>query len=399
MLLMNRKERERVAVMRMLEQGVVSQEEAAERMGVGTRQARRIYQRWRDEGDAGLVHRARGRPSNRRLPPDLRARALELVRAEYEDFGPTLACETLWERHDLDVRPETLRRWMRQAGLGANARRTRTKRRMRPRRRRRGELVQIDTSIHDWLEGRGEKMVLIAMIDDATSALWAEFFSSDTSQANMRLLRDYMGRFGRPEAIYCDRASHFDTLAQPDAEETYQGRRPKTQIGRALEELGVRMIRARSPQAKGRVERAFRTMQDRLVKGMRLAGVRTLAEARRHLREHFVPRWNQTWAIDPQETPDLHRPADGLDLDAIFSHQDKRAVANDMTVQHEGVVLQIDTRKAPRGLNARAEVIVERRLDNKRFIRWADQYVEFRNMGPARSRRDGRQLVFPVSDN
>jgi len=234
----------------------------------------------------------------------------------YRGFGPTLASEYLATKHQVQIGREALRRLMMEAGLWRSKHgRTEEIHAWRPRRSSRGEMVQWDTSEHDWLEGRGPKLYLIHMIDDATSQLTARFVEHDSTEENLRLLGDYLECHGRPLAFYTDKASLFQTapkIARDQKELPRQERLPlpPTQIGRALRELGITWIAAHSPQAKGRVERSFQTAQDRLVKGLRVAGVKTLAEANRHLEQEFLPWWNQHLVVMPVNPADAHRPLD-----------------------------------------------------------------------------------------
>lgn len=378
MLRMSVKEWDRPGVLALYEQGVLSQHEAAEKIGVSPRHFRRVYERWQREGTPGLCHRGRGRPSNRAIDRALIEEATNLIYAHYPDFGPTLAAEVLVERHAIELHPETLRRAMRGDGRFPPQRRGPKSRQRRRRRPCFGELVQIDTSIHDWLEGRGPKMVLIAMIDDATSRLWARFFPGDGTESNMALIKDYVERFGRPRAIYCDRASHFVHPGAPDAEQSYRGQRPRTRIGRALDELGIEMIAAHSPQAKGRIERFFQSAQDRLIKKMRLDGVSTLEQANDYLERCFLPWWNECRTLAPAEALDMHRPAEAFDLEAIFSVHETRVVAHDWTLQYGAQTLQIARREAAKGVRPRARVQVEQRLDGALKVRWQGRYLEAR---------------------
>ena len=272
-LRMSQKERDRLQVLQEAKQRHITQREAAGQMGVSERWVRKLLARMRKEGDRAVIHRLRGRSSNRKIPDGVRKKVVGLVEREYRDFGPTLASEYLAERQRVRVSRETLRGWMIQAQLW-KPRRARIERlhTWRPRRAQCGELVQWDTSEHDWLEGRGEKLYLIAMIDDATSRAGARFVRHDSTPENLRLLRSYLRRWGRPLAFYTDKASLFKTSRPQQRDEQLQGQFPRTQIGRALEELGIEWIPAHSPQAKGRIERFFGTAQDRLVKGLRKAG-------------------------------------------------------------------------------------------------------------------------------
>jgi hypothetical protein len=249
-------------------------------------------------------------------------------------------------------------------------------RQWRTRKECRGEMVQMDTSIHAWFEGRApEEPVLIAMIDDATSRLYARFFVEDSTRTNMTLLRGYLRRWGRPVALYADRASHFQTTREATVEEQLQGREPETQIGRALRELDIRYIAASSPQAKGRIERCFRTLQDRLVKELRLRNICDLQDANDYLEQQFLPRWNRRFVHTPACSHDAHRGRKGLDLDAILALQQTRTVANDYTVRFQNQILQIERRGRRRGLR-NAKVIVEERLDGSLRIRWRQRYLK-----------------------
>src|SRR3984957_14090752 len=254
-------------------EGKRTQIEAARLLGLTSRQVRRLLRRIQDSGDGAIPHGLRGRPSNRQAGIGLRRRVLQEYRACFHDFGPTLAREKLAER-GLAVGLETLRRWLIAEGLWQPRQRRDTHRRRRPRRECFGELVQMDTSIHDWTEGRGESMVLVNMIDDATSRVLSGFYPGETVEAHLDLLGHWLRRYGRPVALYTDRDSIFEyqSKGRGDPEGL-------TQFGRALQELDIRLILARSPQAKGRVERFFETAQDRWVKEMRLAKVKTRQQA------------------------------------------------------------------------------------------------------------------------
>jgi transposase InsO family protein len=227
--------------------------------------------RYRVEGDVAVIHRSRGRESNRKIKEEKKREVVAILRDKYSDYGATLASEILEERHGIRISRETLRGWLCEAGLYEIKKRRVKHRRWRERRQCFGELLQVDTSEHDWLEGRGEKIYLISMIDDATSRLFARFYDSDSTVNNMDLLKRYLKRHGRPVSLYTDKASHFRYNGEVDLEHQLSGEVVKTQIGRALDELGIELIFAHSPQAKGRVERQFGTLRDRLVKRL-LAG-------------------------------------------------------------------------------------------------------------------------------
>jgi transposase len=369
-LRMSQKERDRLKVLEAVVQGRVSRERTSALLGISRRQLRRLLGRYQAEGDAGLVHRSRGRPSNRGIPVAVQAKAVECIRERYGDFGPQLASEVLAEREGIEVSRETVRRWMIEAGLW-KAKRSRVRHHQwRARKECRGEMVQMDTSIHAWLEGRAlEEPVLIAMIDDATSRLYARFFTEDSTRTNMTLLRDYIHRWGRPVALYADRASHFKTTRDATVDEQLNDQEPETQIGRALRQLDIRYIAASSPQAKGRIERCFRTLQDRLVKELRLRKISCVQEANDYLEQEFLPRWNRRFTQKPACSLNAHRGRKGFDLDAIFNIQDTRTVTNNYTVRFRNQILQIERRSVSRGLRG-DQVIVEERLDGSLRIRW-----------------------------
>jgi transposase InsO family protein len=274
----------------------------------------------------------------------------------YEGFGPTLASEYLADKHDIEVSKETVRQWMIRAKLWRGQKqKVNAVHVWRPRRSRLGELVQWDTSEHDWLEGRGEKLYLIAMIDDATSRLFARFVRHDTTEENMKLLRSYLEKFGRPLAFYTDKASIFRTGEKRRRDEPGVDKdpveMPPTQIGRALQELGIAWIPAHSPQAKGRVERNFGTAQDRLVKGMRVAGVKTIEQANQYLEENYLVWWERELTVEPAHPDDAHRPLDkSHSLEASLSHVETRQVRNDYTIPFDAELYQIERQAVVSGL-------------------------------------------------
>jgi transposase len=391
-LRMSRKERDRLRAMERIEQGLMSQVEAGRAMKLSARQVRRVVARWRAQGDAGLVHRLRGRGSNRKIACEVRARAARALAERYLGFGPTLASEYLAEEQGILVSRETVRRWMMEEGLWRGSRPRRPHRHRRRRRSCQGELVQMDTSIHDWLEGRGESAVLISMIDDATSRVFQRFFPADTTPANMELMRDYVARFGRPLAFYTDWASHFKHTPSRGQDRALAGRR--TQIERALGELGIELIAAHSPQAKGRVERLFGREQDRLVKALRLKGVSTIQGANDFLQRHYLDRSNARFGVRAVYPSDLHRSGEGYDLEAIFSLQQTRSVAQDYTVQFRGQTFQIEAGEIAGGLRG-TRVVVEERLDGSLRLRWRDRYLRHRRIlgaTPAPLREGGPSL-------
>lgn len=390
---MTQAERDRLVALKKAKKKLITQKQAAEEIGVTERQVRRLLRKLRWKGDRAVIHKLRGRPSNRRLPAELEQRAMAILADPvYRGFGPTLAAEYLDKRHGIAVSKETLRQWMTTAGLWkAGRRRMVDIHEWRPRRSRCGELVQWDTSEHDWLEGRGEPSYLISMIDDATSRLFARFVRHDSSEENMRVLWAYLERYGRPLAFYTDKAGMFQVSVKTKRQEEREGRdqpeMPPTQIARALGELGIVWIPAHSPQAKGRIERQFQTAQDRLVKGLRVAGVRTLEEANAYLEKAYLPWWNETLAVVAANTEDAHRPLGREhDLAAILSHIETRQVTNDYTVRYNRKIYQIAREDVRAGLRG-ARVHVEDRLDGSIAIRFQGRYLSTRLCSQAVTRQ------------
>lgn len=372
---MSQKERERLKLLPYVLSGEMTVVRAAELLSMSERHLRRVLRRYVLEGDSGLVHRGRGLESRRKYSEALKEECLGHIRESYVDFGPTLASEQLVERHGIKVSRETLRRWMKSEGLWQSKKHKGQHRKWRARRENFGELVQIDTSEHDWLEGRGEKIYLIALIDDATSRLWGKFYLSDSTRSNMDLLKLYMQKHGRPLALYSDRASHFTVNRKCSLEEELTGQSPRTQIGRALDELGVELILAHSPQAKGRVERLFGTLQDRLVKAMRLEGVLSLEEANKYLTKRFMPMWNKRFAREALSPVDVHRSLSGYDLSSIFSIHEARTVTNDYSFSLNGQRYQIARRSVAGGMRGK-RIMTEEGLDGKIRARFRGVYLD-----------------------
>ncbi len=286
---LSQRERDRLKVLHEVQQKQLTQVAAAERLKVSDRHVRRMLLRLRECGDRSLVHGLRGRPSNRKLAARLEQKVLARLRQRYADFGPTLAAEHL-AQEGFSVSRETLRKWMTQATLWRpRSQRVKTIHVWRERRARFGELVMQDSSPFRWLEERGPACQLIALIDDATSRMWGRFTAQDTTEENLRTLQGWLRRYGRPLAHYTDKASIFRKAGPQPLPEQLRGDPLRTQFGRALHELGIEWIAAHSPQAKGRIERLFETLQDRLVKEMRLAGIESIAAANHFLELRFVP--------------------------------------------------------------------------------------------------------------
>jgi transposase len=379
---MTQRDRDRLVVLKKAQKKLITQRQAASELDLSERQVRRMLIRLKEVGDQAVVHGLRGRPSNQRLSEKKREKAVRILSQDvYRGFGPTLASEYLAKKHKVEIGREALRQLMQEAGLWRSRKqKVEAIHEWRPRRSSRGEMVQWDTSEHDWLEGRGERLYLIHMIDDATSELLGRFVGSDSTEENMRLLRSYLERNGRPVSFYTDKAALFRTApkVKRDEKELPRDERdplPPTQIGRALKELGIVWIAAHSPQAKGRVERSFGTAQDRLVKGLRVAGARTLEDANRYLENEFLPWWNQHLVTGPANPADAHRPlGQEHDLTSTLSQVETRQVNNDYTIQLDGKFYQIERESICAGLRG-AAVRIERRLDSVLAVRFRDRYL------------------------
>lgn len=389
---MNAVERDRAAVMRRLAAGEIGQRRAGELLGLQVRQVKNLVKAWRARGDRGLVSGRRGKPSNNRLADALAARLETALRERYADFGPTFAAEKLAEHEGIRVSAETVRQIQIRLGLWQpKARRKRRVFQARERRPRFGELIQIDGSVHDWLEGRGPRMTLIVFIDDATGRLTAlRFAPAETTRAYVETLRDHVLAHGVPLAFYSDRHGIFRINAKNV--DTGDG---MTAFNRVTERLGIEQICASTPQAKGRVERANQTLQDRLIKEMRLAGVADMAAAQAFL-PGFMDRHNRRFAVQPKSPDDAHKPwtADIAALDASLAEHEPRTLSKALTFMAGGAVHCIKTRDA--GIAFRgAKVTVRHYLDGRMDVVFKERvlpYTTVRKLPRARAIEDDKTL-------
>lgn len=367
-------ELKRLHVIQKVLERVIKQVEASEILSLSTRQIGRIVKRIRIEGDKGIIHRSRGKPSNRRIPSKMRDKVIKLYRRQYEDFGPTLACEKLLERDGIGVSDETLRRWLLETGDWKRSRKDRAHRQWRERKHHYGEMVQMDGSHHDWFEGRGPRCVLMGYIDDATGRVFGRFYEYEGTIPAMDSFRRYVQRYGVPLSVYLDKHTTYKSTAKPTIQDELNNAKPLSEFERALKELGVEVIHANSPQAKGRIERLFGTFQDRLVKEMRLRGIRTIEEANDFL-EGYLALYNRRFAVCPQGKEDLHRPVGkGVKLDGILCIKTERTLRNDFTVAHNHKLYQIADRI--RG----TRVMVQEGLDGSLVMTYKGQRVRFREI-------------------
>ena len=371
---MSKQEFVRLEVLLGVQSGRLRVADACALIGLRRRQVFRLLRGVKQNGAASLLSMRRGRPSNRRLPVEVRTLALSLVRDRYPDFGPTLAAEKLATQHGCSISRETLRGWMIADGLWID-RRHRLPSPHQPRRRRDclGELVQIDGSEHAWFEARGEMCTLLAFVDDATSRLMVlRFVASESAFDYFRAACDYLQRHGKPIAFYSDKHSIFRVNSKDAI-----GGEGVTQFGRALSELNIDIICANSPQAKGRIERAFGTLQDRLVKELRLAGISTVAAANAWL-PGFITDHNGHFGRDPANTKDLHRPLSaGEDLDEILAWREERTVTHNLTLHYDRMMLILDPTPLARGL-VRRKVVVVNYADGRFAVQFNGMPLAFR---------------------
>lgn len=351
-ILMSVKERKRLEVFSRVKEGRMTLVEAGQLLQLSYRQTKRVWGRYQQSGDQGLVHQARGRASNRQASGGVKERALALYREKYADYGPTLAAECLASEDGVEVKITTLRRWLLAAGLWERQRRRKAHRQRRQRRARAGELLQMDGSHHDWFEGRRQVAlrpvayagwaVLMVLIDDATGRVFARFYENESWASAADAFGRYAKKHGLPRALYVDQHSIYRADREPAGDELLADFEPETQFGRAMRELDVELILARSPQAKGRVERMNGTLQDRLVKALRRAGINDIESANAYLESTFLPEFNARFAVPAASDEDWHRELPATtDLARVLSIAEARVVHNDWTVRWRNGILQL----------------------------------------------------------
>lgn len=342
LITMSKKELSRAEIMQRLEQKTLKQKEAAQILGVGVRQVKRLYRAYREKGVEGLISKKRGRSSNHKISSEKKKKVVDLLHGRYHDFGPTLACEKLRELHELNISRESVRQLMISEGLWKPKRLKRPEiHQMRERRACFGELVQIDGSPHRWFEDRGPACNLLVFIDDATGRLGELYFTPQESFFSYgEAAKRYFARHGKPAAFYSDKHGIF----RVNIKHAVSGS-GMTQFGRAMKELDIEIICANTPQAKGRVERANLTLQDRLVKELRLRDISSIEDANCFMPD-FIQDFNQRFAVVPRCSQNAHRSVSkGENLDYIFSWQETRTISKNLTLQFEKVVYQIQTKR------------------------------------------------------
>lgn len=363
-LIMSQKEVKRLQIIQKVLSRQINQQKAAEVLRLTDRQVRRIVKRVREEGEKGITHRLRGREGNRRIDQKIRDKIIEAYRKVYEGFGPRLASEKLLEREKIRVCEETLRLWLIEEGLWKKQKgRKEKKRSWRARKDHYGEMVQMDGSHHDWLEGRGPKLVLMGYIDDATGQVDGKFYDHEGTQPAFDSLKGYVNKYGLPRSIYLDKHSTYkvNRKQQRYKDWPFRDEEELTQFARGCKQLGIELIYANSPQAKGRIERLFETFQDRLVKEIRLEGSRTRKEANQVL-ARYLPKFNKRFSVIAQRPGNLHRSVLGVDLDEVLSIQKEHVLRNDRTFIHQRQRYQVldrtraDTIRVYEYLNGRMAV-------------------------------------------
>jgi len=385
-IMIRQKELRRLHVIHRVLDGEITQVKASEMLSLSERQIRRIVKRIGQEGDIGIVHKSRGKESSRKLPEKLTERVVYLYQQKYQGFGPTLFSEKLAELEDIHISDETARKWLIEAGQWEKGRKKRQHRQWRQRKEHYGEMVQMDGSHHDWFEGRGPECVLMAYIDDATNRVYGKFYEYEGTIPAMDSFKRYIKKYGIPMSIYFDKHTTYKSTAEPTIEEEINGEEPLSEFGRALEELGVQRIYAHSPQAKGRIERLFKTLQDRLIKEMRLKGIKSVEEANKFLKT-YLPKYNKKFSLKAHRSEDLHMPVpEGIDLDAILCIKTGRTVRNDNTISYQKELYQIEE------VMAGKIVTVTERIDGTMRMLYQGRNLKFRQIN-VRPERPQKQKV------
>lgn len=384
-IIMTHEELRRASIVNQAVDGLIAQKDVAKVIGLSYRQVKRLVARVREEGDRGIIHRLRGKPGNREIDNELRAKAIELYNKRYWDFGPTLASEKLYELDNIEIDHDTLRRWL----IDSDKDKWEWQRKARPHRRWRqrkdyfGEMEQVDGSHHDWLEGRGPWLIFMGYVDDATGNTFGRFYDYEGTMPAMDSLMRYIEKYGIPQSIYIDKHSTYKAMRKQTIEEQLRNEIPMTQFERAAKELGIIVIHANSAPAKGRVERGFGTHQDRLIKEMRLAGIKSKDEANEFL-EWYLPKHNKKFSISPAKEGDLHRKAPGKkELKKILCMRTKRYLGKDAVIRHDNKFYQIED--IPR--RRIKTVIVEDRLDGSMYVRNNGSYFRYSEIDPSLIRK------------
>lgn len=372
---MSKRELKRLSILHKAMEKRLTQIKAAEMLDLSDRQIRRIIRRIEAGGDPAIVHGNRGKKSPFKLPVQYEEKIMGIVGKRYYDFGPTFAAEKLLECEKISISKEKLRQLMIAHDIDYPRRRKKGRiHQWRERKHCRGEMIQMDGSDHDWLEGRGPKLVFMGYIDDASSEVFGRFYDYEGTFPAMDSFRRYMAIYGIPFSFYVDRHSAYKTTRQPNLDEDLKGEFAKTQFARLLNELDVKAIFAKSPQAKGRIERAFETLQDRLVKELRLATVSTLEQANAFL-ESYLPKYNARFAVKPLRKTNLHRPIPKhLNLKEIFCIKEYRTIGNGFTFHWRNRIFLI---KNPSITMRKQRICVMEHFNGEITLKLKDKYLSF----------------------
>jgi len=374
MIAMSQEDLRRLGVIHKVIDKRVTQVEAAGVLDLSDRQVRRIVTRVQEDGDKGVIHRSRGQLSHNAKDLKIKKKAINLCRGIYKGFGPTLASEKLFERDKIEISRETLRQWLKHEKLPYRDRKSRPHRQWRERKHHYGQMVQMDGSHHDWFEGRGPWCVLMGYIDDATGIPFARFCPYEGSLTAMGSFKGYIKKHGIPLSVYLDKHTTYKSTKKRTIEDELNNIDPLSQFGRALSELGVELIHANSPEAKGRIERLFETFQDRVIKEMRLRKIGSIEAANKFL-GYYLPVFAKRFAVPPAKEGDLHRPLPkGIDLDRILCVKTERALNNDFTVVHDKKLYQVLDNTVAK------KVMVEERTDGSMIIRHKDVSLKFKEI-------------------
>ncbi len=378
---MSNREIDRLKVINSVMKKQLTWEQAGLQLALSKRHVGRLIARVKAEGNKGVIHRLRGKPSNHQLIPGVLDKSMNIIKTKYVDFGPTFANEKLLELHDIKISTSSLRTGMIEANIWKARQHGPKHRQWRQRRSCVGELIQLDGSEHDWFEGRDQKCALLVFIDDATSRiLHAEFVAVENTFNLLAATKRYLLNHGRPVALYVDKDSIYKINRQASIEEQLRDGQALSQFSRAMGELGVEMIFAHSPQAKGRVERTFNTQQDRLVKELRLAGISDIKTGNEFLARAYISKHNARFAVVPERTFNAHRPLlASHKLDEILSFQTERILANDFTLRFQNQFMQILPGQKLR-LRPKNKILVQMRLNGSIHLKFKDQYLNYKSL-------------------
>jgi transposase-like protein len=362
-LTMSQKEVDRLGIINQLLKKKITIVESSRLLHLSERQVFRLMFRVRQEGSKGIIHKLRGKKSNRGYPENVKTKVISIYSKQYSDYGPTLFSEELLKNHGIAVDHETVRRWMRARFISTSERKKRPHRKRRERRSAFGEMIQFDGSHHDWFEGRGAECCLYVCVDDATGKVHLRFGRTENTADAMLTIWEYVKLHGIPRSIYLDRFS------------AYYAKEKLTDFARAMKELYVDVIYAHSPQGKGRVENRNRTLQDRLIKAIRQRKISTTADANEYLRKEFIEEFNNKFAVN-LEVPDVHKSVEGYLLDEIFCYKTTRQVRNDYTINLAGGYIQLLKGQSPLP-RAKQDVILHRHLSGEMYIYFNGQKLKY----------------------